>query len=110
MAGYVPLTIEQYATFSRTITVKASNGTPQNLVNANANTQMRKSFYSTSSNTITTTITDAANGVLSLDMTAANTGNLTPGRYVYDVAVTYPTGVVQRIIEGIIIVNPGVTR
>jgi len=110
MAGYVPLEIEQYATFSRTITVKGSSGTPQNLVGSTANTVMRKSFYSTRSNTITTTITDGPNGTLSLSMTAANTGNLTPGRYVYDVTLTGNTGTVQRVIEGIIVVNPGVTR
>jgi hypothetical protein len=110
MAGYVALEIEQYASWNRTITVKGSTGVPQNLVGSTANTLMRKSFYTTKANTIETLITDGANGLLTLQMSAANTGNLTPGRYVYDVTLTSNTGSVQRVIEGIIVVNPGVTR
>ncbi len=108
MAGYLPLEIEQFATFTRTITLRTSTGAAQNLVGGVANTSMKKSFYSASSNTIDTLITDGANGVIVLSMTQENTANLTPGRYVYDVKLSLG-GTVQRIVEGIIIVNPGVT-
>lgn len=110
MAGYVPLEMEQYASWSRTITVKTANGSLQNLVGSTANTLMRKSYYTSRSNTITTTITDGVNGEITLSMTGANTGTLTPGRYVYDVTTTSGAGTVQRVIEGIIVVNPGVTH
>lgn len=110
MAGYVALEMEQHASWDRTITVKGSTGTPQNLVGSTANTLMRKSFYTSRSNTIQTIITDGPNGVLTLQMSAANTANLTPGRYVYDVTLTGNTGSVQRVVEGIIVVNPGVTH
>lgn len=109
MAGYVPLEIEQYATFSRVITIKTANGAAQNLSGYTANTQLRKSYYSTTANTITTTISDATNGEITLSMTAANTGNLSPGRYVYDV-VTVGGGITQRMIEGVAVISPGVTR
>ena len=43
-------------------------------------------------------------------MTAANTANLTPGRYVYDLLITSPTSVKTRVVEGIATVLPSVTR
>lgn len=110
MAGWHPLEIEQWSNFSRVITVKALNGSSQNLVGYMANTLMRRSFYSTSANTITTQITDAVNGQITLSMTAANTGLLTPGRWVYDTTTTTAGGVVQRMIEGIVVVSNGVTH
>jgi len=110
MAGYVPLEIEQWSTFSRVITVKQADGNAQNLVGYLANTQMRRSHYSINSNTVTTIITDPSNGQITLSMTAANTGLLIPGRYVFDTTTTSQAGVVQRMIEGIVVVNPGVTH
>lgn len=109
MAGYVALQVDQHASFSRVIRINAANGAAQNLVNYTANTQLRKSYYSNTSNTMLTTITDGANGQITLSMTGAETGNLTPGRYVYDVLIT-SGGLTQRILEGIVVVNPGVTR
>jgi hypothetical protein len=71
---------------------------------------MRKSYYSSSSNIIISTITGTSNGEITLGMSAANTSNLTPGRYVYDVIITSPTNVVTRVVEGIVTVLPSVTR
>jgi hypothetical protein len=110
VAGYVPLEIEQYSNFSRIITIKDSAGVAQNLSGYSANTLMKKSFYSSQSNTITTTISDASNGEITLSMTSANSSGLTPGRYWYDLTTTTPGGIVQRVIEGIVVVSPGVTH
>jgi hypothetical protein len=43
-------------------------------------------------------------------MTAANTANLSPGRQVFDLLITSPTSVKTRVIEGIIVISPGVTQ
>lgn len=110
MAGYVPLEVEQFSNFSRVITVRTANGAAQNLVGFYANTEIRKSYYSTHSNTITTVLSDAANGEITLSMTPANTALLNPGRYVYDVVSTSNTGIRQRLIQGIVVVNPGATH
>ena len=71
---------------------------------------MRKSYYATSNTIITSTITGNANGQITLSMTAANTANLTPGRSVFDLLITSPAGVKTRVIEGVIVISPGVTR
>jgi hypothetical protein len=110
MAGYVPLQIEQWSTFSRTITVKQADGTAQNLVGFVVTSQMRKSPYSTTAINLPAVLSDASNGEITLAETAANTGNIAAGRYLYDVISTAPTGLVQRLVEGIVVVNPGITR
>ena len=71
---------------------------------------MRKSYYATSNTIITSTITGNANGEITLSMTAANTANLTPGRQVFDLLITSPTGVKTRVVEGVIVISPGVTK
>ena len=71
---------------------------------------MRKSFYATSNTIITSTITGNANGEITLSMTAANTANLSPGRMVFDLLITSPASVKTRVIEGIIVISPGVTQ
>lgn len=110
MAGYVPLEIEQWSTFSRIITVKTDDGLAQNLSGYVVSSQMRKSYDSLTAKTIPATLSDASNGEITLAMTSANTGNVTPGRYLYDVVTTSPGGVVQRLIEGIVVVSAGVTH
>jgi len=104
------LLIEQNATFSTTVNVVDSAGAAVNLYGYSASTQMRKSYYATSNTIITSTITGNANGEITLSMTAANTANLTPGRQVFDLLITSPTGVKTRVVEGVIVISPGVTR
>ena len=71
---------------------------------------MRKSHYSTTSSDFSVSITDAFNGEITMTMTSANTSNLTPGRYVYDLVMTSPTNIKTRVVEGIATVLPSVTR
>ena len=109
MAAYSELNIEQYSTFNTTINVEDPSGDAVNLYGYSAASQMRKSYYSSSANTLTATITGNANGEITLSMTAANTALLTPGRYMYDLVIT--TGSTEtRVVEGIINVLPGVTQ
>lgn len=71
---------------------------------------MRKSYYSTTATDFTMTISDAGAGQITMAMSSANTANVTPGRYVYDILLTSNTGIKTRIIEGIVNVLPSVTR
>jgi hypothetical protein len=110
LAVYTELNIEQYATFSTTINVEDVQGDAVNLSGYTAASQIRKSYYSTSANTLTATVTGTANGEITLSMTAANTANLTPGRYLYDLVITAPDTTKTRVVEGIVNVLPGVTQ
>jgi hypothetical protein len=110
VAGFVELTIEQGANYSTTVTVNDSNGSPTNLTNYTAAAQLRKSYYSTTATEFTVAVTDAAAGQITMSITSANTANLAPGRYVYDLLITSPTSVKSRVIEGIATILPSVTR
>ena len=110
MAAFSEIVIEQGATFNTTINVEDTAGAAINLYGYTANSMMRKSYYSSSATTITSTVTGTANGEITLTVSATNTAALTPGRYVYDVIITSPTSVVTRVVEGIVTVLPSVTR
>ena len=110
MAAFTELLIEQGATFSTTVNVEDTAGAAINLYGYSASSQMRKSFYATSNTIITSTITGNANGEITLSMTAAATANLTPGRPVFDLLITSPSSVKTRVVEGIIVISPGVTQ
>ena len=111
MAAYSEITIEQGANLTSTITVTDTQGDAVNLTTYSASSQLRKSYYSSSANTISAIITGNSNGQITLSMTAANTAALTPGRYVFDLVITNSVdNSVTRVIEGTAVVLPSVTR
>lgn len=111
MAAYLEISIEQGANLTSIVTVNDAQGDAVNLTTYSASSQLRKSYYSSSANTLAATITGNANGQITLTMTAANTALLTPGRYVYDLVITNSTDNSKtRVIEGTAIVLPSVTR
>jgi hypothetical protein len=110
LAGFVELTLEQGANFNTVLDLKDSAGGILNLAGYTVAAQMRKSYYSTTATNFTITVTDAAAGQITMSMNSANSSNVTPGRYVYDVLITSGSSVKTRIIEGIVTVLPSVTR
>lgn len=110
MAAYSELFVEQYADFSTTVNVEDSNGDVINLSGYSAASQIRKSYYSSTANNFTASVTGAANGEVTISMTSANSANMSPGRYLYDLVITSPAGVKTRVVEGIVTILPGVTQ
>jgi len=110
VAAFTELLIEQGASFSTTVNVEDTAGAAINLTSYTAASQMRKSYYSSTYSAISSVITGTANGEITLSMTSANTANLAPGRYVFDLVITAPTTIKTRVVEGIIVVSPGVTQ
>lgn len=110
MAEYVEITIEQSATFTTTVTVSDSTGNPVNLTDYTGKAQIRKSYYSTNAYDFAVTIPSPTSGEMVIEMSSANTANLAPGRYVYDVIIVDNQNEVTRLFEGTAAVTPGVTR
>lgn len=110
MADFVELHIDAGSTFSTEVTVNDATGNPINLTNYQARAQIRKSYYSTTAIDFVVTKTNANNGILNMSISASNTSNIRPGRYVYDVEIEDSSNVVTRIFEGIVTISPGVTR
>lgn len=110
MSAYVEIQIDQGAKFSTSISVFDTSGNTSNLVGYTANAQMRRVWSSVTNTKFSVVFTDAANGVLTMSMSSANTNLLNTGRHVYDVKLTDPAGEARRVFEGIVVVNPSVTR
>lgn len=112
MAAYTELYIDQGTTFNNVIylTNDITNDTV-NLVSTSVTSQMRRSYYASApSGNITCTITDAPNGEITMTMSASNTANLKTGKHLFDVNLVYASGEKTRILEGMIVVTPQVTR
>jgi|ETNmetMinimDraft_21_1059911.scaffolds.fasta_scaffold49359_3 hypothetical protein len=60
--------------------------------------------------TFTTTILSASGGRIQISLTDSKTGDLKPGRHVYDIVLTDSSGNKTQVVEGSALVNQGVTR
>lgn len=107
-AAKVNLDIDQGATFYYRVNLLDTGGNALNLTGYTGNAQVRSSYSSNSAVPMVVTITGNT-GVVELTMNAATTNTLTRNRYVYDLELTY-SGIVARIMEGVVSVSPGVTR
>ena len=107
--------IDQGANWFVTFVYKDSTGTAINLAGYTAALQIRDTYEdSTTDLSLTSpsggiTIT-AATGTIAVTATAAQTGAIAAGSYVYDLEITSATGIVTRLVQGRISVSPQVTR
>lgn len=112
MSAFVELYIDQGTTFNNIINITDDvTNAVVNISGYTAVSQLRRSHYSANiSANITCTITNAANGELTMSMTSANTANIKAGRYVFDVKLTDTNNTTSRILEGIVNVTPQVSK
>lgn len=108
MAYKVNIVVDQGTTFNTTFTVLDAYDTPIDFTSYTANSQMRKSYTSSTAYAFDVGLSNS--GIVTLSMSANTSGGITAGRYVYDVEVQNPSGVRSRIVEGIVTVTPQVTR
>jgi hypothetical protein len=109
MAIIQNLTIDQGTTWSIIINVTDASGDIKDLTNYTVRSQMRKSYYTNTYIEITTEVSSPLDGEITMSLTAEETAALKSGRYVYDLEIE-GNDETLRIIEGIITVNPEVTR
>ena len=110
MAIIANIFIDQGADFAITVNVADVDGTTLNLTGYTAAAQMRKTYESSSVSATFGTAIAASDGQVSLSLTDSVTTALSPGRYVYDLVVTSSGSLSTRVVEGLAIVTPGVTR
>jgi hypothetical protein len=85
-------------------------GNPYNLTNFTITSRAKRSYITANvAFNLTTEITNANTGIITLSLSAPTTANIPYGKYVYDVTVATASNVVSRILEGQIYVSPGVT-
>lgn len=110
MATVANLFIDQGSDYSATVALKNQDGTPMQLFGYTVASQFRKSYQSSTFVAFTVTITDAAQGKITLSLTDTATSGIRAGRYLYDVEITSPSGDRKRALEGIVVLTPEITR
>ena len=106
------LYIDQGTTFSTNVQYIDIYKNPISLTGYIANCQIRKSYSSANAAaTLNAVIYDEINGNITISLDYETTANLSAGRYLYDLTATNTnTNSTVRVIEGIMTVNPSITR
>lgn len=109
--AYTDLYIDAGTDFRSNVDMLADDGTAINVAGYIFQSQIRKSYFSVNATAnIVMTIVDGPNGNVTMSMDAANTANIAPGRYVYDILVTNAANVKSRLAEGMLTVTPRVSK
>lgn len=118
MAQTEDLTIDQGADVAIELLLLEKDGSVKDLSGFSASAKMKRSYNADSDNTqaFTTRIDPETpeDGKLILELSNTQTDALKPGRWVYDVEISYVDSdgdrVIERVLEGNIQVTPSVTR
>jgi len=108
MAATYNITINKYADFKRTFQLKQDNAV-LDITNYSFDAALKENYQSTTDVDFTCSITDAPNGLFTMSLTDSQTGNLTPGTWVYDLRMTDTASEITRLFEGRAFVKQGVT-
>ena len=106
-AGTYNITIEQGTTWSIQLQVDQPSGTDVDLTNYTFDAKIAKSYYDESPVSMTTALVNATEGSFTLTLSAAQTSALdSNSKYIWDVDMTSPGGVVTRLLQGRATVSP----
>jgi hypothetical protein len=110
MAATRNITIYQGDTYAHELRIKNSSNANVNITSRTYTGQIRKKRNSeTSAATFSSEITNAANGIVVLSLTSAQTANIAAGTYVYDFQETNGS-TVTTLITGTVTVTGEVSR
>ena len=117
MAQYEEFTIDQGTDAAIEIHLVNGDGSAKNLTNHSIAAKMKRTFNSDSDDThdfATAIASPSSDGVATLSLTNTQTDALRAGRYVYDVEMSYEDSdgntIIERVLEGKILVTASVTR
>lgn len=101
--------VEQGADFIQDIDLRDPNGNPLDLTGYSAASKIRKFPTSEKYNIVTVIFRDRVKGAIRLFLSKDITSSLSSGRNYYDLMLTRPDGIVEKALEGSIIVNTSST-
>ena len=108
MAATYNITIDKYADFKRSFQLKEDDAI-LDITNYSFDAALKETYQSTTDVDFTCSITDAPNGLFSMELTDTQTGALVPGTWVYDIRMTNSAGAITRLFQGKAFVKQGVT-
>lgn len=110
MATSRNLYVDQGADYSLPFTVSDATGTPLNLLGYEVVSVMKRSYESTVFHQLAVEVPYPLTGEIVLTVPAQVSLAVKAGRYVYDVIIIDENNRTTRVLEGIITINPSVTK
>ena len=109
MATVAYLDIDQGSDFIVSMNLENDDGTPMDLYQYTVHSQFRKSYNSTTGYNFTCAVIDPTNGIISISLPGSESSLIPAGRYLYDIEIA-SVSVKVRVLEGIIVLTPEITR
>ena len=104
------LVIYAHTDFEQTFLLEDNqSNSAKDLTGFNATARMKRQFAGGQLYSFTVEFPNRQLGKVRITMTSTNTGKIPPGKYFYELKLTDSGGVVERVIEGIVIVKQPVT-
>ena len=104
------LVIYKHTDFEQTFALEDSNtGSVKDLTGFSATCKMQRTLNLGGLTDFNLAFTNRTLGKVRISLTSAQTANIADGKYFYELMLTDPNGVVERVIEGVVIVKHPVT-
>ena len=104
------LIIYKHTDFEQTFVLEdGQSNSAKDLTGFTGTCKMQRTLNLGSLTQFTLTFTSRLNGKVRISLTNTQTANLEDGKYFYELMLTDPDGVVERVIEGVVIVKQPVT-
>lgn len=110
MATVAYLDIDQGSDFVAFIELENDDGTPMNLTGISVYSQFRKSYQSVTGYSFVASVDNALTGKIKLSLLGSVSSGIKPGRYLYDIELLSTAGNKTRAVEGIVTINPEITK
>ena len=104
------LVIYKYTDFEQTFMLEdSSTNSAKDLTGFTATCKMQRTLNLGSLTQFTLTFTNRTQGKVRITLTDDQTAQIADGKYFYELVLTDPSGIVERVIEGVVIVKHPVT-
>ena len=110
MAFYRNFIVDQGSDFSHPFVITDLAGEPLDLISYQVMARLKHSYISEDFTDLGVSISETVPGQITLSVPAETSNSVRYGRYVYDVILIDEMSRPKRILEGIITINPAVTR
>ena len=104
------LVIYKYTDFEQTFMLEdSSTNSAKDLTGFTATCKMQRTLNLGSLTNFTLSFTNRSQGKIRITLTDDQTAQIADGKYFYELVLTDPNGIVERVIEGVVIVKHPVT-
>ena len=104
------LVIYKYTDFEQTFMLEdSSTNSAKDLTGFTATCRMQRTLNLGSLTSFTVSFTNRTQGKIRITLTDDQTAQIADGKYFYELVLTDPSGIVERVIEGVVIVKHPVT-